>query len=352
MRIDLAGFTRGSKLIDHQAVLDFCTRMDRLGYDGIWFNEFHFQQPPDPYPSTLLLAASIFARTERLRVGTSIVVLPLYHPFLLAEQVAQLHWQSGGRFDFGIGRGTFPETLQALSIPAETSRDRFEQAFHLMRSAWQQPTRVPEDAAWGPSRVDVGPLLAHGETVPVYVAGSTPETIRLCIDHRLPLLLSLEPSEQRQLDVHARLTGNRTGRYPADFSLSRYVTIAPTRSAALAAVDALLPRLYERRRRYALAQNRPLDTIPPIDREVFLDQQMIAGTAEDCVDQLACLRNRTGIDSIRLIFNCNGEIAEAEAQAMATLFGQEALSALQALPRFAPPPVALSTVSTRLEPIP
>ena len=113
MRVDLAGFTRGAKRLDHGAVLDFCARMDRLGYDGIWFNEFHFQQPPDPYPSTLLLAAGIFARTERMRVGTSILVLPLYHPFLLAEQIAQLHWQSGGRFDLGIGRGTFPAFGQA-----------------------------------------------------------------------------------------------------------------------------------------------------------------------------------------------------------------------------------------------
>lgn len=332
MRVDIAGYTRGAKSLDHRAVLAYCARMDALGYDGIWFNEFHFQQPPDPYPSTLLLAASIFARTERMRVGTSIVVLPLYHPFLLAEQVAQLHWQSGGRFDFGIGRGTFPTTLQALGIDAAQSRDLFEQSFGLMQSAWHGRTLVPENSAWPTSSHAVGPLLAEGEKIPVYLAGSTPETIRLSVSHRLPLLLSLEPSEQRQLGVYDDLTGNTTGRYPADFSISRYVTIAPTRQAALEAVDALLPRLYERRRRYAIAQNRPLDTIKPIEREAFLTQQMIAGSPGDCLDQLLALRAATGIDSIRLIFNCNGEIADDEAEAMSTLFGQEVLPALQALP--------------------
>jgi len=59
MRLDIAGFTRGTKTIDHREVLAYCAHMDALGYDGIWFNEFHFQQPPDPYPSTLLLAAAI-----------------------------------------------------------------------------------------------------------------------------------------------------------------------------------------------------------------------------------------------------------------------------------------------------
>lgn len=331
MRIDIAGFTRGSNTLEHHAVLDFCARMDRLGYDGIWFNEFHFQQPPDPYPSTLLLAAAIFARTKRIRVGTSIVVLPLYHPWLLAEQIAQLHWQSAGRFDLGIGRGTHPSTLDALGIASGATRDRFEQSLALMKSAWVRPTLIPEDGAWPGSSVPVGPLLPEGAEIPVYAAGSTAETIGFAVAQDLPLLLSLEPPEQRQLSVYDAITGNRSGRYPANFSISRYLTVAPTRAEALAAVDALLPRLYERRKRYAIAQNRPLDTIKPIDRDFFLSQQMVAGSPDDCVEQLASLRDQTGIESIRLIFNCNGEVPEPEADAMATLFGQEALGALQTL---------------------
>lgn len=342
MRVDIAGFTRGAKALDHQAVLGFCARMDRLGYDGIWFNEFHFQQPPDPYPSTLLLAASIFARTERLRVGTSIVVLPLYHPFLLAEQVAQLHFQSGGRFDFGIGRGTFPTTLQALGIDPAHSRALFEQSFALMQAAWHGAALAPADGIWPASDHAVGPLLAPGERIPVYVAGSTPETMALCVTHGLPLLLSLEPSEVRQLGVYDALTGNVSGRYPADFSISRYVTIAADRAAALEAVDDLLPRLYDRRLRYAKAQNRPLETIRPIDRDAFLNQQMISGSPQDCFEQLTALRQATGIDSIRLIFNCNGEIADDEAEAMASLFGREVLPALQALPEISFQPEVVS----------
>lgn len=332
MRVDIAGFTRGSKRLDHGSVLDFCTRMDALGYDGIWFNEFHFQQPPDPYPSTLLLAAAIFARTRRIRVGTSIAVLPLYHPLLLAEQVAQLHWQSGGRFDFGIGRGTFPDTLGALGISNEETRNRFSQAFDLIRSAWREPTHVPEDSVWPTSSVPVGPILPEGQDVPIYIAGSTPETVGLAIDHGLPLLLSLEPNEQRQLDMVDSLTGKTGAPYPADYSISRYVMTAPTEAEAMASVDALLPKLYERRLRYAARQNKPLDAVRPIDREVFLGSQMVAGNPSRCIDQLIALRDRTGIDNIRLIFNCNGEISDTEADVMATLFGREALPALHALP--------------------
>jgi alkanesulfonate monooxygenase SsuD/methylene tetrahydromethanopterin reductase-like flavin-dependent oxidoreductase (luciferase family) len=336
MRIDIAGFTRGSHTLDHRSVMDFCCRMDALGYDGIWFNEFHFQRPPDPYPSTLLLASAILARTERMRVGTSIIVLPLYHPLLLAEQVAQLHQQSGGRFDLGIGRGAHPSTLDALGIPIAETRDRFDQAMQLMLSAWAQPTLVPAGGIWPASSVPVGPLLPPEERIPVYIAGSTPETIGVAVERNFPLLLSLEPNEARQLRIHAELTGCSAGRYPANFSISRYVMINKTRAAALADVEALLPRLYERRVHYARVQNRPLDTIKPYDRDDFLREQMIAGDAQDCVAQLAALRCATGIDSIRLIFNCNGEIPHEQADFMATLFGREALPALHALPALSP----------------
>lgn len=338
MRVDLAGFARGTKSIDHRALLEFCSRMDQLGYDGIWFNEFHFQQPPDPYPSTLILASAILACTERMRVGTSILVLPLYHPFLLAEQVAQLHIQSGGRFDLGIGRGTFPTTLAALGIPEGETRARFERSLQLMLSAWNKPTLVSEGSVWPTSTFPVGPLLPAGHSIPIYVAGSTPETIALAIEHEFPLLLSLEPNERRQLEAYDAVSGQEGGPYPPNFSISRYVMIHETRSKALTAVDDLLPRLYQRRLRFAKMQHRPVDSITLIDRDEFLSQQMIAGDPDDCVRQIKALRDATGIDSIRLIFNCNGEIPDSEADAMATLFGETALPKLHDLP-------ALSTIT-------
>lgn len=331
MRIDLAGFTRGAQSVDHKDLLKFCARMDALGYDGIWFNEFHFEQPPAPYPSTLLLASSILAVTERLRVGTSIVVLPLYHPLLLAEQVAQLHAQSNGRFDFGIGRGAFPRTFDVLGIAPETTRARFEDSFELMQKAWHGSVQIDPTHAWPSNTVCVGPLAGTNERIPVYLAGSTPDTIAFGARHKLPLLLSLEPPEQRQLDVYDQVTGNQSGRYPAEFSISRYVMIAATRQEAMQKVDALLPRIYERRLRYARAQNRPTDQIKPVDMETFLTHQMIAGSPQDCVTQLRALGARTGIESIRLIFNANGEVDEAEAENMATLFGKTALPELQAV---------------------
>jgi alkanesulfonate monooxygenase SsuD/methylene tetrahydromethanopterin reductase-like flavin-dependent oxidoreductase (luciferase family) len=61
-----------------------------------------------PYPSAIALAASVIARTERMRTGLSVVLLTIHHPrvLLLAEEFAQLDRQTGGRLDVGVGRSS------------------------------------------------------------------------------------------------------------------------------------------------------------------------------------------------------------------------------------------------------
>lgn len=329
MRLDIAGFARGGRTESHEHVLGLCEQAERMGFDGIWFNEFHFQDPPQAYPSTMMLASAILARTQRLRVGTSIVVTPLYHPFLLAEEVAQLHWQSGGRFDLGIGRGTHPATLAALGIPAETTRDRFEQSYRILRDAWVTGARIGEGLCWPASEISVGPLLA-GENVPAYVAGTSRETLGFAARERLPLLLSLDPPEGAQLATYGAILAEQGHdcRLQAS-SLSRYVCIAPTTAQAMAKLDDLMPRLFQRRLASARAAGRPIDQIVLQDRHTAMARQVIAGSPEDCAAQLASLASSTGIGAVRLVFNGNGILATLPALRDMELFAGEVLPVLR-----------------------
>jgi alkanesulfonate monooxygenase SsuD/methylene tetrahydromethanopterin reductase-like flavin-dependent oxidoreductase (luciferase family) len=70
IRIDLAGWTREATRGGHREFLALFERAERLGFEGVWFNEFRVPDTAWPYPSPLLLAAALLARTERLRVGT------------------------------------------------------------------------------------------------------------------------------------------------------------------------------------------------------------------------------------------------------------------------------------------
>src|SRR5262249_54659524 len=85
--------------------IDLLACSEELGFDSVWANEHHF----DPYggiiPSTPIMLAALAQRTRRVRLGTSVVVLPLHNPVEVAEQLAMVDLMSQGRVEFGLGRG-------------------------------------------------------------------------------------------------------------------------------------------------------------------------------------------------------------------------------------------------------
>lgn len=97
---------------------------ESLGYHDVWVTEHHFI-PFGINANALTLAGFLLGRTNRLRVGTAVTLAPLYHPLQLAEQVAILDQVSGGRLDFGIGRGGYlipPRrhvTMRMGSLPSQ-----------------------------------------------------------------------------------------------------------------------------------------------------------------------------------------------------------------------------------------
>jgi len=302
---------------------------DELGFDGIWFNEFHFKREELPYPSLLLLGAEILGRTERLRFGTSIMVLPLYHPLMLAEQLAQLDFQSGGRLDIGIGRGTDPSTFTALALDPDNARERFVACLNILVEAWTKPKISSSGPIWQFTDVAVGPPPVQKPHPPLYVAGVSPETIAIAVERSLPLLLSLEPNEARQLpELRRQLEEAGKGFGPIEASsLSRYIFVAPTAAEVDDQVDDLLERINGRRALFAARRGQPAPE--PRSRETLLSDFAIAGTPDQCIAQLAQLRQHSGVGGLRCFFSANGLIDNAVALARMTLFAQEVMPAFR-----------------------
>src|SRR5439155_2130160 len=90
--------------------------------------------------SPLALAAAIAGRTERMRIGTAVQVLPLGDPLRLAEEWATVDQISRGRLIFGVGRSGFAQAYAAYGIPYAESRERFAEALSIIRAAWTEPT--------------------------------------------------------------------------------------------------------------------------------------------------------------------------------------------------------------------
>ena len=86
--------------------------------------------------SPLAIASAIAGRTERMKIGIAVQVLPLCHPLRLAEEAATVDQISQGRLIFGVGRSGVVSTYDAYGVPYDESRDRFAEILDIVKQAW------------------------------------------------------------------------------------------------------------------------------------------------------------------------------------------------------------------------
>src|SRR5215216_5222813 len=86
---------------------------EQLGIDAVWLAELHCSPDRSVLAAPLTMASAIASRTERLKVGTAVQVLPLGDPFRMAEESATVDQLSRGRLLFGVGRSSSPRSYDA-----------------------------------------------------------------------------------------------------------------------------------------------------------------------------------------------------------------------------------------------
>jgi len=120
-----------------------CQLAESVGFDFVVVGQHHFTPGYVSAPFTVL--GAIAAVTERLRLCTGILILPLDHPLVVAEQVAQLDELSGGRVVLGVGAGYRRHEFEALGVPYDERVARMESALELLPRAWAgSVTEVPQ----------------------------------------------------------------------------------------------------------------------------------------------------------------------------------------------------------------
>jgi alkanesulfonate monooxygenase SsuD/methylene tetrahydromethanopterin reductase-like flavin-dependent oxidoreductase (luciferase family) len=126
----------GDQATVYREMLSLFVRAEELGLDGGWVRSYHFRRPgmefsfPGGLPSPFIFLGAVAARTSRIRLGTSVVPLPLENVVRVAEDAAVLDALSGGRFELGVSNGGQPHVASALgvtldkSVPAQVARLR------------------------------------------------------------------------------------------------------------------------------------------------------------------------------------------------------------------------------------
>ena len=166
--------------------LDAWEEIDRLGYDGVGFNEHHCS-PYGLMNSPNLMAAAAAQRTKRLKLLIYGNLLPLHEPLRLAEELAMLDCLSNGRLISGFARG-IPREYQVHNVPLAESRARFEEAYEIITRAWTEEVFSYEGKFWSYKDVAIWPRPVQQPHPPIWipVVGSK-ESIEFAGRHDIPI---------------------------------------------------------------------------------------------------------------------------------------------------------------------
>src|SRR6202007_3405015 len=122
----------------YREMLDMIALGDTLGFDVAWLAELHFGGAFSLLSSPLMAVPVIAQRTPRIRIGTAVTLLPLHHPLACAEQAATADVLSGGRLEFGVGRGSIPSQFHGFPGPGAGDRARLRECLEIIKLAWTQ----------------------------------------------------------------------------------------------------------------------------------------------------------------------------------------------------------------------
>ncbi|MFQ5914462.1 MAG: LLM class flavin-dependent oxidoreductase [Nitrospinota bacterium] len=159
-------------------VLEQVETADALGFDYALVSEHHLVEENGYFPSPLTVLAAFAARTRRMRLATGILLLPLYHPLVVAEAAAVVDNFSGGRLTLGLGMGYRPEEFAAFHVPIEERGDRMEESLRLLDLLFRQ-RRVHSDGRFFPMNgVALMPRPVQKPRPPLWVAAKASAAIR------------------------------------------------------------------------------------------------------------------------------------------------------------------------------
>ena len=105
---------------------------DRLGFHCYHMSEHH-ATTLSACPSQSVFLAAAAQRTERLRLSPLVYILPIHHPVRLAEEICMLDNLSGGRLEYGVGRGASPHEIEALGIEPATAQARYVESYEIIK---------------------------------------------------------------------------------------------------------------------------------------------------------------------------------------------------------------------------
>jgi alkanesulfonate monooxygenase SsuD/methylene tetrahydromethanopterin reductase-like flavin-dependent oxidoreductase (luciferase family) len=334
-----------SEAATFQEAIALVDEAEASGLDGVWLGEIHFNGTRSVQSAPLALASFLAARTERLRIGTAVQVLPLANPLRIAEEVATVDRLSGGRFDFGIGRSGSARSYDVLGVPYGESQARFLEALEIIRTAWKGEPFSYAGRFHRFKGVTVSPTPHQAPHPPMRMAANSEETFAQVAELGLPIFVGLRDLDipaQRDL-LAAYRAAWRTAGHPGrpDAYLRIPVYAAPTEREALEEPRENMTHFFERHLELVRAglgrddtgpaerRRRLADRIAGLTYDEVLATRVAFGTPAQLVERLGELRDDLGLSGVVAELNPGGLLTLEQMRRTLSLLTREVMAAFR-----------------------
>jgi alkanesulfonate monooxygenase SsuD/methylene tetrahydromethanopterin reductase-like flavin-dependent oxidoreductase (luciferase family) len=325
-------------------MFDLIVLAEALGFDVAWLAELHFGGAFSLLANPLMMVPVIAQRTRRIRIGTAVTLLPLQHPLSCAEQAATADVLSGGRLEFGVGRGSIPSQFHGFRVPVGENRARFDEALEIIRLAWTKERFSYRGVFHDVEEIAVVPRPVQRPHPPVRVAVHSAESFAHIGDKGLPIYSGTTTTALPQLREYTALYRERLKAaghawQPEQMALMLPVHVGATGAGARDAIRPGVHKYYRNLRTiFASIPDSYGDHLPrlktiednvahlPFDK--FCREQGVFGDPEEVVDRLQAARDEFGLSQIICWFDQGNMLPRAEVERTMRRFAEQVMPKL------------------------
>ncbi len=308
-------------------VIEEAKLAEEAGFDSCFFGEHH--QDKDGFlPSPLIVATAVAANTRKLRVGTSVILLPLHNPLQVAEDVITLDIVSKGRVTLGVGLGYQPADFRAFDIPIKERVSRLEEGVAIIRGCWSNQPFSFHGKHYQLDNIHVRPAPYQKPSPPLWIGASNPPGARRA--GALADGFVSTPSTGLE-DTAALVNGYREAAAAAgkeaQVVLMRDAWVASSRAEAERVYGPEVMDAYKYYWRNGLPEFKSIKAEADLTLDNIAKDRLIIGDPEECVSEFRRWSEATGAELclLRLRHAHSGGPPHAEIMKAINLFGDRVI---------------------------
>jgi luciferase family oxidoreductase group 1 len=308
---------------------------EQLGFRNVWIAEHHFSTY-GYVGRPLQLATYLAAKTTRLRVGTAVIVVPLHHPLIMAEEIATLDQLADGRLDVGLGRGYQQYEFERLGLDLDAARTRWDEAVDIILAALSGQPFSYRGTHYAIPETTVFPQPKQRPHPPMWVTAQSPQSVEATVRRGFNLLtggfgVPVERMAQFRQQFDRLLEQVKPACAP-EVGVQRAVYVTESQADARQASEEARWNMrvtLSLRHRYQQVEAGHAIPVPAPNEpstDELMDNFLVIGTPETVIRQIRRLQDAVGISH----FNCSfwfGDLDQARVLKSMDLFAREVMPA-------------------------